>query len=165
MQVRAARRTKKGKLLKGSWSAKKTFKTKSAVLGSYKLSGTLEGDITYKLKKAEMRKRVALSGFALVIFFTATNNAKEDEHVSGPNLNAYQNGIKLGNAPYFVLGLDEDAAGAPMGMADIMPGCSIDGWCAFKLNDRKTPVLLRSIHRNSDRGEDVIDFERTIKLS
>lgn len=155
VQIRASRDGKKGK-----WSNKKVFKTKSALISSYKLSGTLGNKLVYKLKRTEIRKEHSYgSEYAFSVFFTATNNFESDVSVYGPDLNAYQNGVKLSSA-YSALGLDDDDNGWG---ETIAPGYSIDGWVSFQLRDKKTPVVLRHTYEDDD-WKDVIDFECTIKL-
>ncbi len=161
VQVRAVRYTKKGNALNGKWSSKKTFRTKSALLSSYKLSGNLGTDVVYKLKRAEVRKEYqTLDYYAFMVFFTAANNSKSDSYIHGPELNAYQNGIKLSET-YSALGLDDDDNALWNTLA---PGYSADGWIGFQLKDKKSPVVLKSIHHDYDEGKDIVDFERTIKL-
>ena len=161
IQVRAVKRTKNGQEVYGKWSDKKTFKTKSALVSSYKLSGTLGTEVTYKLTKVEIRKEYqTLDYYTFAIFFTATNNKESDISISGPNLNAYQNGVKL-NSAYSALGLDDDDNGL---WETIAPGYSINGWIGFQLRDKRTPVVLKHTHYDSDTNKNIIDFERTVKL-
>lgn len=162
VQVRAVRYTKKGNARNGKWSNKKTFKTKSALLRAYKLSGIIGSDVVYKLTKAEMRNEYRHDkDLMLAVFFTATNKTESDESIYGPRLNAYQNGIKLSDA-YSALGLNDEDNGWGETVA---PGYSIKGWVGFTLRDMKTPVVLRSVHHDYSENKDVIDFECTVKLA
>lgn len=97
----------------------------------------------------------------LAVFFTATNKTESDERIYGPDLNAYQNGIKLSDT-YSALGLNNEDNGWGETVA---PGYSTKGWVGFTLRDKKTPVVLRSVHHDYSENKDVIDFECTVKLT
>ena len=156
IRVRASRNVKKGE-----WSNKKVFKTKCALLSSYKLSGTLGTQVTYNLAKAEVRQEDCYSSsLAFLVFFTATNNSGSDAYIWGPDLNGYQNGIKLSSADS---GIELNDRNNGLGET-IASGYSISGWIGFRLRDEKTPVVLRCTHEDSETGRDIIDFELTVKL-
>ena len=150
---------KSGKIVKGKWSSKKTFKVKSAVISKHSLSGTLGEGVSYKLSKAETRKTSRYENSrTLVVFYTATNNTQSDKTIGNPSLNAYQKGIKLEES-YSALGLENSM------FQTLAPGYSLNSWMGFKLRDHETPVMLRSTQHNYDTDTDSIIFEYTIELT